>query len=166
MQELLRLRDEGKLDDIQAQWFRKSKDSEELFDCKADPYELNNLADDPAYKEKLEELRTEMDRWIEEIGDQPNLPERELISQLWGGKDSKPVTSEPIITSSTGKIVITCSTEGASLGYKIIGSDGIAPKVWSVYQEPFSPPGGTKLLVKAHRIGFEPSEIITGRSGN
>jgi len=160
MQELLRLRDKGKLDDIQALWFRENKSHEELYDCIADPHELHNLAADPAYREKLEELRAEMDRWIEEIGDQPNLPESDLISQLWGGKNTKPLTTKPIISSSDGRIAITCSTEGASLGYKIVGSDGIAPKVWSVYQEPFSPQKGTKLLVKAHRIGFKPSEII------
>ncbi len=166
MQELLRLRNEGKLDSIQALWFRENKDPEELYDCIADPHELNNLANDSTYSEKLEELRSEMDRWIEEIGDQPNLPERELIRQLWGGKDIKPVTAEPIITSSDGKIAITCSTEGASIGYKIIGNDGIAPKAWSVYQEPFSLSKGTRLLVKAHRIGFEPSEIIENMNYN
>ncbi len=160
MQELLGLRNEGKLDSIQALWFRENKDPEELYDCIADPHELNNLVMDAAYSEKLEELRTEMDRWIEEIGDQPNLPERELIRQLWGAKDTKPVTSEPIITSSGGKIVIACSTEGASIGYKVIGSDETVPKSWSVYQEPFSLPSGNKLLVKAHRIGFKPSEIV------
>ena len=160
MQELLRLRDEGKLDDIQAQWFRERKASEELFDCKADPHELNNLANDPAYKEKLVELSSEMDRWIKVIGDQPNLPERELITQLWRGADAKPATGNPIINSFDGKITITCPTEGASLGYKIIDQDGAVPKEWSVYQEPFTLPEASKLLVQAHRIGFKPSEII------
>ncbi len=160
MQELLRLRDEGKLDSIQALWFRENKDPEELYDCKVDPHELNNLANDPDYSEKLEELRTEMDRWIEDIGDQPNLPERELIDQLWKGKNTKPITSEPIIASSDGKITITCSTEGASLGYKIIDNDGAIPKAWTIYQEPFATPQGTNLLVQAHRIGFERSEIV------
>jgi len=160
MQELLRLRDDEKLDDIQALWFRENKPPEELYDCKADPHELNNLADDADYSKKLEELRVEMNRWIEEIGDQPNLPERELISQLWEGKDTKPVTSEPIITSSDGKITITCSTVGASLGYKIIDNDGIIPKAWTVYQEPFATMQGANLIVQAHRLGFKPSEII------
>ncbi len=160
MQELLRLRNEGKLDNIQALWFRENKVPEELYDCKADPHELNNLANDPAYSEKLEELRTEMNLWIEAIGDQPNLPEKELIDQLWKGKDTQPITAEPIIESSAGKITITCSTEGASIGYKIIDSDATVPKVWTVYQEPFATPEGTKLLVQAHRIGFKPSETV------
>lgn len=160
MQELLRLRKEGKLNSIQAQWFRESKAPEELYDCKADPHELNNLANDPAYSEKLETLRTEMDRWIKDIGDQPNLPEEELIAQLWNGKKVQLVTSEPIITSSDGKISISCATEGASLGYKIVDKNGTNPKAWTVYQEPFVAPAGTRLKVQAHRIGFKPSDIV------
>lgn len=160
MKELLRLRNEGKLNDIQAQWFRKTKAPEELFDCKADPHELNNLANNPDYKQKLIELSSEMDRWIKEIGDQPNLPELELISQLWEGADTKPVTAKPIITYLDGKIHISCSTKGASLGYKMITKDGLKPAAWSVYQKPLILSTTATLLVQAHRIGFKPSPLI------
>ncbi|WP_372772752.1 sulfatase [Mangrovibacterium sp.] len=61
MQELLIMRDAGRLNSIQSQWFRESKAREELFDCEADPHELNNLAGDPAYGDKLKELSL---RWI------------------------------------------------------------------------------------------------------
>ena len=39
----------------------ESKPSEELFDTLSDPHELTNLALDPAYSDKLLELRTELD---------------------------------------------------------------------------------------------------------
>ncbi|WP_282055867.1 sulfatase family protein [Maribacter luteus] len=160
MQELLRLRDEGNLDSIQSLWFRNRKDPEELYDCKSDPHEIHNLAKDPAFKGKLEELRTEMDRWLKEIEDEPNLPERGLIAQLWNGAETQPVTSKPEIEIINNKILINCATEGASLGYKIIGKDGNIPKVWTVYQEPFEAPEGSKLLSQAYRIGFIPSSIV------
>lgn len=160
MQELLRLRDEGKLNEIQAQWFRESKAPEELFDCNADPHELNNLANNPAYKEKLDELSAEMDRWIKEIGDQPNLPEAKLIEQLWNGAETQPVTANPVIESANGKMAISCSTKGASIGYKIVIKDGVVPKAWTVYQKPFVMPHGAKLRTKAHRIGFKASKVI------
>jgi len=160
MQELLRLRDEGNLNEIQALWFRESKPREELFDCEADPHELNNLAQDPSYSDKLEELHAEMDRWITEIGDQPNLPEAELIEQLWNGAETQPVTAEPVITSVNGEVSISCATEGASIGYKITGADGAEPMAWNVYQEPFTAPQGMKLKVKAHRIGFKASNVV------
>jgi arylsulfatase A-like enzyme len=164
MQELLRLRDEEKLNDIQAQWFREKKDPEELFDCKADPHELNNLAENPAYLEKLEELHIEMDRWIAEIGDQPNLPEAELIEQLWEGAETQPVTADPTIVTTDGKISLTCSTDGASIGYKVIEKNGLTPKAWKVYQKPFLVPSGSNLVVKAHRIGYKPSQVIRTQS--
>ena len=160
MQELLRLRDEGGLNEAQAQWFRSSKPAEELFDCEADPHELNNLADDPAYQERLVAMRAEMDRWLAEIGDQPNLPESELLQQLWKGQSAQPMTENPIITKENDKVVLSCATEGASIGYKIIGKDGVEPKVWSVYQEPLAVAAGIKIQVQAHRIGFLKSETI------
>ena len=86
-----------------------------------DPYELNNLADNPKYKEKIQELRTEMDRWLDEIGDRPDLPEKELISKLWDGEKSRPVTAAPEISRTQGEVSLRCATEGASIGYKIIG---------------------------------------------
>lgn len=157
MQELLRLKNEGKLNDIQKQWFRERKPKEELFDCINDPDELNNLAEDPKYKEKLTELSNEMDRWLAEIGDNPNLPEKELVTKLWNGSATKPVTATPIITFKNGKVEINCATEGASIGYKT----NPKAKSWQVYTAPFKIQSGKKLLVKAHRIGFVPSNTIT-----
>lgn len=160
MQELLRLKDEKKLNQIQAQWFRENKPLEELYDCNVDPHELNNLANDSTYNNKLQELRKEMNDWLEDIGDQPNLPERELIGHLWKGKDIQPVTNEPIITSSNGKVTISTTTNGASIAYKVIDIYGTKPKEWTVYQNPIAIPSGNKLLVQAHRIGFKPSKTI------
>lgn len=160
MQELLRLRDEGKLNDVQKQWFRDTKPEEELFDCIADPYELINLAKNPVYREKLNELRAEMDHWLKTIADEPNLPEDQLINRLWGTSDSKPKTSMPQMTYSEGKLVISCATEGASIGYKINNKAGVFPIAWHIYQEPFSLPEDAVLMVQGHRIGFEPSKTI------
>jgi len=162
MQELLRLNAEDKLNDIQKQWFRTSKPKEELFDCLADKYELNNLANNPKYKDKLVELRTEMDRWLKDVGDQPNLPESELINKLWQGKGKQPKTINPVISISENKVSINTETKGASIGYKIINDKSNEPKSWSVYYKPLNNINKTsRLLVQAHRIGFQPSDIIT-----
>jgi len=98
MQELRQMHAEGTLNEDQAQWFRESKPPEELFDCKNDPHELHNLADDPKYAEKLATLRSELYQWLEAIGDQPNLPESELVKQLWNGSDEQPATADQEIT--------------------------------------------------------------------
>ncbi len=160
MQELLRLRDEGKLNEIQMQWFRDHKPKEELFDCKVDPFELNNIADDPAYADKLQELRAEMDKWLTEINDDPTLPEAQLIKNLWNDGDSQPITALPEISYANGKIDISCKTEGASVGYKIKTKNGAFPKTWSIYKKPFELSKDAELLVKAHRIGFKSSKVV------
>jgi len=159
MRELIRLNEEGKLNEIQSQWFRKTKPAIELFDCIADPHEINNLAEDAKYASKIEELSKEMDRWIEEIGDQPNLPERELINQLWSGAGKQPTTAKPVVEKYNGKIKITCPTEGVSIGYRIPNREEVI-KSWKVYNDPFELPKGVRIEIQAHRIGYKPSPSI------
>ena len=52
---------------------------EELYDVTADPHELHNLAGDPAYAEKLTELRGRLDTWMIETNDQGREPESEAM---------------------------------------------------------------------------------------
>jgi arylsulfatase A-like enzyme len=160
MQELLRLRELGQLDSVQMQWFRNTKAPEELYDCGNDPHELHNLVNNPKYTAKLNELQNEMDRWIRVIGDQPNLPEKELLTQLWKGAETQPQTVTPKISIQGNEVRVNCATAGASIGYKII-TDGNEPESWSVYTEPFLVAQGAEIKFKAHRIGFQPSEIVT-----
>lgn len=162
MQELLRLKSEGKLNDIQKQWFRENKPKEELFDCKNDPFELNNLADNPKYKDKLKELSSEMDRWLTTINDNPSLSEADLVKKLWNHQTEKPTTENPNVSFTANKVVITCKTKGASIGYKT------NPKAdsWEIYSEPFELKANQNLVVQSHRIGYQPSEIIKIKTPN
>ena len=65
----------GKLDDIQKLIVRKVRPPEELYDVTKDPHEINNLADDPAYKAKLVEMRGRLDTWMKETNDLGRTPE-------------------------------------------------------------------------------------------
>lgn len=60
----------GQLDPIAARLLAPNRPREELYDLQADPWEINNLAENPAYSQHLLELRQHLDRWIEETGDQ------------------------------------------------------------------------------------------------
>jgi N-sulfoglucosamine sulfohydrolase len=160
MKELLSMRDAGTLDSIQMQWFRETKAPEELYDCVNDPHELHNLVNDSKYADKLKELQKEMDRWITEIGDQPNLPEKELLAQLWNGGETQPVTATPNMNLQGATLTLGCATEGASIGYKVIAANGEVPEAWSVYTAPVTIPEGASVMAKAHRIGFLPSQVV------
>lgn len=158
MQELLRMRDAGELNEYQAQWFRAKKDPEELFDTENDPFELHNLAADPEYADKLAELREECDRWMEAIDDKGLISEPEFIESIWPGKQ-RPETAAPEVKVANNLMAISCSTEGASLGYQIVSPGKTTGKVWAVYQEPFSIQSGDTLKVIAHRIGYLPNKV-------
>jgi arylsulfatase A-like enzyme len=157
MQELIRAHDAGELNEIQELWFAQAKPEEELYDLYTDPHELNNLIDDPTYQEKAKELRTALKTWMDDIGDMGFIPETEMISWMWGGKDKAPVTEIPTIDINEGKVSITCTTQGASIGYKIVRK-GNEPDSWEVYTEPFELKKKETLLYQAHRIGYEPCE--------
>lgn len=159
MQELLRMRDAGELDEYQAQWFRTSKPEEELFDTWQDPHELKSLAADPAYAEKLEELRKECDRWIAETGDMGLMPEQEYIERIWPG-GIQPITLDPLISQQGQQITLRCETEGASIGYQLLSADQHPGDSWAVYTEPFDLDKGESLVVIADRIGYKPSNQI------
>ena len=160
MQELLRLREAGELDAYQAQWFRPTKDPEELFDTEQDPYELHNLAGDPAYADKLAELRAEMDRWMDAIDDAGRMAEKEYIASIWPGGE-QPVTQPPVArTDANDRFVLHSETEGASIGYQRLRASEEPGDTWQVYTEPVALEAGERLVAMAHRIGFKPSEPV------
>lgn len=157
MQELLEGRDAGTLSDAQAQWFRKSKPAEELFDTQNDPYELRNLAEDPAYADKLAELRGAMDDWMAEVGDRGAVPEVEMVQGFWEGADDMPQTGRPQLKrDSLGRFVLYSSTPGAQIAYQIT-SPGQTSDRWLVYSEPLTYERGDTLRAVAQRIGYRQS---------
>jgi N-sulfoglucosamine sulfohydrolase len=89
-----RLHDEGKLNDVQDRFFR-TKPAEELYDTEADPWEVRNLADDPARRETLERMRGELRRWVLEIRDLGFLPEAELRTRFGSTPPHLAVRQDP-----------------------------------------------------------------------
>ena len=164
MQELMKLRDNEQLNEAQAQWFRASKDEEELFDTLYDPHELVNLAKDPIHAEKLFELRNELDEWVRLVDDKGLMSEGDLIVSMWPG-GIQPITSTPVATKRRNNLEITLrsGTDGASIGYQILEEGESVNEAWTIYKEPVTINNTQRLAAVAHRLGFAPSEIITIR---
>ena len=78
---LIRLRElyaEGKLAGHPAErLFAAPRPNEELYNRDTDPWELNNLAEDPAHAETLAEMRGILDAWIRATDDKGQTPETE-----------------------------------------------------------------------------------------
>ena len=159
MKELLRMNEEDLLRGPQKLWFRKKKPPIELYDCLNDPYELNNLANDPEYRLVLGELRTAHIQWIADYQDYGLMPENILKNMLWPPDGRQPVTSKVELNrieqnGATAKIALSCTTPGASIGYKFSGKENS----WNIYVEPLELKEGDSLITKASRIGFMHSE--------
>ena len=67
------------------------KAAEELFDVENDPYELNNLAGNPEYKDILDRMREAHKKWSTDIYDSGLIPE--TILRRWEKEYSMPIYS-------------------------------------------------------------------------
>jgi len=155
MEEMWRLLAEGKLNDTQKQWF-EPVGREQLFDTETDPYELHNLADDPAHAEDMQRLRGVMDEWLAKAGDMSNMPEPKMAELFWpGGK--QPGTVAPAISVADGQATVTDTEAGASIGYRVNGGP------WRLYTSPIPIQPGDKVEAKAIRYGCKESDAIATR---
>ncbi|MEM9480478.1 MAG: sulfatase-like hydrolase/transferase [Verrucomicrobiota bacterium] len=75
MKELRGLYESGGLSKEAAFYFQPTKPVEELYDCEADPYEVNNLSDDPAHAKTLKRMREAHLAWVQKTRDLGLVPE-------------------------------------------------------------------------------------------
>jgi hypothetical protein len=175
MQEMWRLHLEGKLEGSQAVMFQNTRPAEELYDLKNDPYELNNLAGDPNYKEDLVRLRKACEEWRRTVGDMGEIPESEMVAR-WHPAGVVPKTAAPIFIPITPSrpgrdavmdvaivdgpclIQIHSATQGASIAWTT--QEGSEPK-WRLYTQPLWLPAGTHTLrAIAVRVGYQDSAEV------
>lgn len=138
--------------------FMKTKQEEELYDLKYDPYEVNNIANNPDYKDKLIELRDALKSWQNEIDDKGFTNESELINEFWPNM-IQPLTKPVEITVLDNIISLKCDTSGASIGYQT-GSQ-IGSQNWNLYNKPFNILPNQKIATRAIKIGYKASAITT-----
>ncbi|MCA9086706.1 MAG: sulfatase [Planctomycetaceae bacterium] len=81
-QEWRKLYQDGQLNDVQKQFF-EARPAEQLFDIEADPYETTNLANDPAYAETLQKMRTALTDRLKAMPDLSFYPESFLVEQAF-----------------------------------------------------------------------------------
>ncbi|MCH7937069.1 MAG: sulfatase, partial [Proteobacteria bacterium] len=69
----------GKLNRDQSLIMAAIRPKEELYDLRADPFELHNLAGRESHAATLGQLRETLDRWIKETGDRGESPEPDAM---------------------------------------------------------------------------------------
>ena len=152
VRELFELYADDKLSHTQRLWF-EATGAEQLFDLEADPHELNNLAENNAYRDQLIHHRTLLDTWLQEVGDTSAIEEDEMVRHMHPG-DEAHSTPPPKAQIIQGKLTLTPPVEGASLGYRF------NDERWRLYTEPVHVPSGASISVKAVRYGWEESDEI------
>lgn len=176
MQDLLEGHAEGELNGVQQRWFRDTRPAEELYDLEADPHEVDNLADDPAYRDVLERLRTALDEWCERTGDTRAAAEDEtqMRERVWPGGDQPETATPQFVPNAAGNrarkaandggtfegpmtVSLFCPTQGASLAYT---TERGADPHWRIYDGPIRLAAGDEvtLRAKAVRYGYAESD--------
>ena len=119
MKRLLEMRDNGELDEKQMLYFKAPRPVEEFYDLANDPYELNNLADDPSFKYDFERLKAAFEQWNSTTNSVWNTKTEEEWIAEFKPNGEKQVVADPVITRTDEGYVFSCSTPGVSYVYKV-----------------------------------------------
>ena len=144
----------------------------ELYDTRTDPWEIRNLARDPACRADLARLRKALDEWRSRVGDLGEIPEAEMVRRWYpGGRQPQtaPPVFIPICEASPGippaddgghyraplLLQMHSATQGASIAYALGREE--QPR-WRLYTVPIRlPEGTTTVRARAVRIGYQDS---------
>ena len=152
VREMRAMYEAGQLNAAQSLWFQ-APGEEQLYDLEKDPFEINNLAGDPAYATELNRLRTALDNRRAEIGDWSDESETAMVARFQPGGERQ-VTPAPDIAIEGSNLVLKAMESGSSMGYSING----AP--WQLCNGPVSLSAGAEVEAKAVRYGWEESPVV------
>ena len=166
--DLYKLRETGTDNPAQWQFAAKKRPAEEFYDSNNDPWEFNNLIDDPKYQDKIAEMRKHLDAWIKDTGDLGFiLPETKLVKEkIWPPDGKQPTTPAAEIEATEQKqyihhytVTLSCDDPGASIGYRV-GDGNKFNGPWMVYTDPVKVGEGQTIQVQTHRIGHKPNTVV------
>ncbi len=171
----------GTLNEAQKPFMAATRPPEELYDVIKDPDNIHNLANDPKYKRQLELMRAEQERWAKETGDLGLMNEDEMYRKYYPDGEArvtcrpKYVVKEPgsafrmnydgskgtHTLKSPAQFSLCCSTQGASLVYRMCKKGEKMPKRWELLTGPVTlEPGDYEIEALAHRYGYKESEPL------
>jgi N-sulfoglucosamine sulfohydrolase len=123
---------------------------------------VQNLADVPAERRRLDMMRAALDRWMKETGDLGLVPEAELKARMrptgtWSTAAAPVTTPAGGAFERTVDVRVTCATEGHTIVYATAA--GATPR-WHLYTHPITLSQSTLLRTKCGRLGFRDSEEV------
>jgi len=154
---LIEMNARGELSGDAAYIFRDSRDVEELYKIKDDPFEVHNLANNPEHHSQLVKMRRQLAEWQLQVGDKGMIDEYDLVQMFWPGF-IQPETEDVIVAQNKKEISFSTATKGASVGYQV--DELIGSERWLLYTKPFQLNKGQKVVVRAKRIGYATSNRV------
>lgn len=181
MQELRRLQEEGKLPEGSGWFLVHPKPFEELYDLEKDPWELHNLAADPAYADELQRMREALRDWAIETRDTGIIPEavmneleqdlgsRYAIFHQPGGEERFKRVGTTAVMAASGKTTLRGDAESALPALRdALSDDDELVRYWAVQGGAFhaqkraipelvrmtSDPSPTVRVAAAHWLGL------------
>lgn len=175
MKRMIEMYEAGELSRQQSLWFKAPRPEEEFYDLRNDPYELNNLAGNPAYQKDMERLRDHYERWNGSVNVNWRRSEKEWREIHWPG-GIQPAVDTPEVSETGNTLTLVCRTPGATICYKV--NDTIPPTTdqirpgrigyssigenWLIYTRPIKNlKKGDRIKIVAVRSGYKTSEITT-----
>ncbi|NLZ20277.1 MAG: hypothetical protein GXY24_08500, partial [Bacteroidales bacterium] len=119
MKLMLEMRDKGTLNEAQMKYFAAPRPVEEFYDLANDPFELHNLAEDPAFKYDFERLKAAFNEWNSTTNAIWNTKTEEEWIAEFKPNGEKQVVAAPVITKTDKGYVLSCDTPGVSYVYKV-----------------------------------------------
>jgi arylsulfatase A-like enzyme len=135
------------LTSVQAAWFQ-APGAEQLYDLEADPHEVRNLANDPAYANTLATLSRQLDSFLERVDDTSNVAETQLRADFLVDGQLRQ-TPPPTAQWRSGTAHLT-SPIGASIGYRLHPE-----QPWQLYTQPIA---AESFEAKSVRYGWAESQ--------
>lgn len=134
-------------------WFWEPKPVEELYDTENDPWEVNNLANEPQYKDVLERMRQANKDWMTRIYDTGFIPEANRIDRtdgepMYDYMRSGEVSLQPIVEAA--EIATLGKAENLEKLKSYLTSDEPAIRYW----------GATGLLILKENARPAMAELI------
>ena len=139
--------------------FMKTKPLEEFYDLVNDPYEVNNIIDDPKHEDRINNFRIALENWQKEINDQGFIAENKLVESFWPNMIQPKTKNVEFKMRDDGLYELTSITDGASIGYQI--DEKIGTNSWNLYHKPILLGDKQKIIARAIRIGYKASEITS-----
>ena len=139
--------------------FMKTKPVEEFYDLANDPYEVNNIIDNPKYSKRINDFRAALENWQKEINDQGFIAENKLVKSFWPNMMQPKTENVDFKIVDDGLYELTSLTNGASIGYQM--DEKIGTNSWNLYHKPIRIGDKQKIVARAIRIGYKASAITS-----